>query len=343
MPRGVREEKKEKDTVMHHRDDAITDGFDDEDTDDVDYGTRSRRRKFVSARKKRQRKILLIISCVFLVLITAVLILLSPIFAIEEYEVQNLHFYTDEEIISVINKIEGENGLIAVFENTSFDDADALLDLRLPDIERMLIFNCPYLESVTVSFYFPNTIVVDAVERKPIFLTDYHNTYLYIDSKGVVLETFTAADCPDYPIVKGLEIEDFKIGCSIAENDNNKIFVAMKLCNTLASMGILENHIDIIDVSDYNDIWMFCAPALSIEFGDSDGLERKVSLLKGVFDAGYSGETEGTLDFNYGKNPVLKPPKTEISDEDVAGDDVPETEESDSELPDTEVPDAEQE
>ena len=263
------------------------------------------------ARKKRKKKILLTVSICVLLVVATVLLLLSPVFAVKEYDIPDLKFYTDDEIVSVIDEISGKNGLVAVFQNTSFDEADGLLRLRLPDAEKKIVFNCPYIESVMVRFSFPNKIIVEATERKPIFLTDYHNTYLYIDSRGIVLEAFTAATRPDFPIVKGLEITDYKIGCSIAETDNNKIFIAMKLCNSLSVMGILENNIDIIDVSDYNDIWMFCAPSLSVKFGNADGLEMKVSKLKGIFEAGYDGKTEGELDLYSGKNPVLKPTVSE--------------------------------
>ena len=308
MPHGVGNDTEKVDTDIHRRDYVPTD--DDFDLNDFRAGGRVDN-EFAEARKKRKKKILLAVSVSVLLIIATILLLLSPVFAIKKYDIPDLTFYKDEEIISVMKEIDGRNGLLAAFDHTSFDDADGLLKLRLPDIEKKIIFNCPYIESVTVRFAFPDKIVVDAKERKPIFLTDFHNTYLYIDSKGVVLETFTAANRPDYPIVKGLEITDFKIGCSIAETDNNKIFIAMKLCNTLSTMGILENHIDIIDVSDYNDIWMFCAPSLSVKFGDSDGLEMKVSKLKGVFEAGYDGKTEGELDLYSGKNPVLRPTVSE--------------------------------
>ena len=83
MPRGVREDKMKKDTVVHHSEYDSSEDFDEleENADDVGSDTRSRRRPFVSARKKRNRKILLIVSCVFLVLLTTVIILLSPITA----------------------------------------------------------------------------------------------------------------------------------------------------------------------------------------------------------------------------------------------------------------------
>ena len=308
MPHGVEKDVDKIDTDIRRRD---YDSSDEEfNLEDFRAGGRVDQ-KFAAARKKRKKRILIVVSVSVLLLIATILLLLSPVFSVKKYDIPDLTFYTDEEIISVMEEIDGKNGLIAAFENTSFDDADGLLKLRLPDIEKKIVFNCPYIESVTVRFAFPDKIVVDATERKPIFLTDFYNTYLYIDSKGVVLETFTAANRPDFPIVKGLEITDFKIGCSIAETDNNKIFIAMKLCNTLSTMGILENHIDIIDVSDYNDIWMFCAPSLSVKFGDADGLELKVSKLKGIFEAGYDGTTEGELDLYSGKNPVLRPTVSE--------------------------------
>lgn len=303
MPSGIREDDKIDKTISVDRLSLPEDA----ESDKTDLHREKYENRFISARKKRKKKVLVTASVVSMIIIATILLLLSPVFSVKEYKIDDLQFYTDKDIISAMSDIDGKNGLVSVFKNTSFDDADGLLKLRLPDIEKRLIFNFPYLESVTVRFAFPDRIVVETTERQPIFLTEYHNTYLYIDSKGVVLETFTETDKPDYPIVQGLEITNYKIGCSIAETDNTRIHTAMKLCNALASMEILENNIDIIDITDYNDIWMFCAPSLSIKFGGSDQLEFKVSKLKGVFDAGYDGNSSGELDLYSGKNPVLRP------------------------------------
>ena len=263
-------------------------------------------------RLSRKKRSVTVVAVIVLTLIVIILFFLSPVFAIDKFEISDMQYYSEDEVIAVLNDLQGKNGLTSVFENTSFDNADSLIKLRLPDAENELIFNCPYIESVQITFSFPNKLKVDVTERKPIFLTMFHNTYLYVDSEGVVIETFTEAECPEYPLILGVEVDNYKIGCSIAEKDDDKIFVAMKLCNALSKQGILENNIDIIDVSNYNsNIVMSCSPSLTIQFGGTDDLETKVALLKAIMEQGYDGTSNGTIDFTSGKYPVFKPYEAE--------------------------------
>ena len=66
------------------------------------------------------------------------------------------------------------------------------------------------------------------------------------------------------------------------------------------------SYIDIIDVSDYNNIWMYCAPSLSIKFGGADDIGRKLSYIKGIIDSGHDGNSNGTLDMSTGGNPIFR-------------------------------------
>jgi len=63
----------------------------------------------------------------------------------------------------------------------------------------------------------------------------------------------------------------------------------------------MEGYIDIADVSDYNNIYLYCAPSLTIKIGGPDDLGIKLSMLKGVMDKGVNGESNGTLTVADGK------------------------------------------
>ena len=86
---------------------------------------------------------------------------------------------------------------------------------------------------------------------------------------------------------------------------DKKIDAAIKLSLAISELS-MNDYIDIIDVSDYNNICMHCSPSLTIKFGGADDVGRKLSYIKGVIDSGYNGESNGVLDVSAGGNPIFK-------------------------------------
>jgi hypothetical protein len=152
----------------------------------------------------------------------------------------------------------------------------------------------------------PDRIVVETFERIPIFLAEYYSVYLYVDSEGFLLSTFTEEDKkPKLPIVQGLNLAGYKVGRAISLKEDKQIDDVIKICNLMKQLSILEDNIDIIDVTDINDIWFYCSPSLAIKFGNSDNLGVKLAMLKEIQKSGYDGNSNGILDFSLGGNPIF--------------------------------------
>lgn len=250
----------------------------------------------------RKRGILL---ALFAVLAITVILLLSPIFSISKIHVSAVSLYSGEEIASAFQTLNGKNGLVSLLRNTSFSNLDDLFRLRFGRKEKSMLFDYPLIKNIVIKYDLPDTITVAIEERTPIMVTESNGMYLYLDSEGYLLGAYTQADKPDMPVIKGIEIAEYKIGTSIAGGKDRTVDDAIKICNIMKQLSML-SYIDIIDVSDYNNIWMYCAPSLSIKFGSADDIGRKLSYIKGIIDSGHDGASNGTLDMSTGGNPIFR-------------------------------------
>ena len=261
--------------------------------------------------QENKRSVKIALSCIITVFLIVVL-LLSPLCAIRKVETSSMEHYTQEELAVYLEEVINRNGFLVVSDQTTLHQSANIFSMRLTKIEDRMLFELPYLESVEVRYAFPNKVKIDVTERKASFLLEQYGIYLLVDTHGVVLETFTQEDCPDMPVVKGIEFETFKIGDSISKKQNAHIDTAIGLCNMMHQLS-MGSYVDIIDVSDYNDIKLYCAPSLTILFGNGNNVGMRLTELKGILDSNLNGESNGVLDMRSGGYPIFT--KNEVSEE----------------------------
>lgn len=254
---------------------------------------------------KRRRRAKIAVLCLLCVA-GVVALLLSPLFRIKRITVNPLSAYEEEQISAHLEDLIGANGFQTVFRYTSFSQFKSLLAGRLPAKEEELIFQLPYLKDVKIRYSFPNKLEVEAQERIPIFLSKQKGIYLYVDSEGYLLETYTEEDKPGLPVVLGLEFQDYKIGCPLTNGEDARADAAIRLCNMMRQLSILDSDIALIDLTDLDDVWMYCKQGISIRFGPCEDYGMKLSKLKAIQDISYGGKTNGVLDFTSGGNPVFR-------------------------------------
>ncbi|MDR0287259.1 MAG: hypothetical protein LBI03_06110 [Clostridiales bacterium] len=244
---------------------------------------------------------------IILVFVTVIVFFLSPVFGIKKYSISECNRYSEDELKSELQLYDGKNGFMAVLSNIKgVGNFDKLFSLRLPEVEKKIEFDKPYLKDITVKYVFPSTLQLNAGERQPCFIVNYLDIFLCIDSEGYVVETFTnKEDAPKLPLIKGLQIVNSMIGKPLELSDQKQLDSTILLCNDMSRISILTD-IDIIDISDYNNIWMFVLPSLSIMFGGADNAAYKLATLKAIEETWYDGTPNGTLDFTGSGNPIFR-------------------------------------
>lgn len=250
----------------------------------------------------RRTKVLAAVAVLVLLVVAALLVVfVSPLFAVREIDVAETEHISEAEIAAYLEKYTGKNGLVTVLKNSSLRQKNSFFSLRLSKTEDEILFDHAYLEAVTVKFEPKHTLRVELTERKASFLTEYYDIFLLCDIHGIVLDTFTREDMPaDMPLVKGIVPEGYKLGRSISDGKDRNIDAAIKICGLMTQLGMM-GYVDIVDVSDYSSIRMFCAPSLTIIVGSPDDIGVRLSLLKGTMDSGVNGSSDGTLTLVDGK------------------------------------------
>ena len=87
----------------------------------------------------------------------------------------------------------------------SIEGMPNLFTVRVKDIGKRLESH-PWIEAVGVRKVFPNRIMIEVQERKPIAIIQLEDLY-YIDAKGVIFARVGDRDRYNYPIVTGLNRE----------------------------------------------------------------------------------------------------------------------------------------
>ena len=255
----------------------------------------------------RKKRVLKIAGIVILAMLCLAAFLLSPVFRIETVTVEGSQYYAQKELEEALHDIKDKNYFSVLFSNVPFSHLDYLFKARLYTQEKKLVDDRPYIKTAEITCHFPDKVFVTVTERVPTFLTRWQGQYLLVDSEGYVLAAFSDEEKPDYPVVEGLDVTSYKTGKSLKErSSSDKLELAIKICNLMEQSDFLEGYIDIIDITNEHSIWMFASPSLSIKFGDSSDLSMKISTLKSIFQSGYNGDSQGTIDFTSGKNPIFK-------------------------------------
>ena len=253
-------------------------------------------------RKGRKLKPLILTAVILLLIVVPLLVVfVSPLFEIREIDVAATEHVSAAEINRYLEKYVGKNGLITVLKNSSLRQKNSFFSLRLSETEDEILFEHAYLESVTVKYEPKHVLRVELTERKASFLTEYYDIFLLCDIHGIVLDTFTSEDVPDdMPLIKGIIPAGYKLGRSISDGKDRNIDTAIKICELMTQLDMM-GYVDIIDVSDFSNIRMYCAPSLTIILGSPEDIGVRLSLLKGTMDKGLNGNSDGTLSVADGK------------------------------------------
>lgn len=247
---------------------------------------------------------------VFVSVVVFVIVIFSPAFSVKEINIQDSEYYTEEEILEYLSKIKGKNGNVLLINNTKLSQASGIFNKHLTVVEEKMLFDYPLIKNINITYSAPGTIDVILSDRKPVMMVDYYSTFLYVDTQGYVLAVNSEGLDNNLPVVQGIDIDTYKVGTPLTMETNKKIDAAIRLCMSISELS-MNDYIDIIDISDYNNVRMFCAPSLAIEFGSLENLKVRLSILKSVFDTGKDGYSNGTIDMTGGNTPVFKENITE--------------------------------
>jgi cell division septal protein FtsQ len=89
---------------------------------------------------------------------------------------------------------------------TGVEPGKDLLRMNLKRMGEQLLQN-PWVETVRINRYFPDSVTISITEREPIAIVNMGFIY-YLDKKGKVFKVLNQGDKLDYPVVTGFSAEE---------------------------------------------------------------------------------------------------------------------------------------
>lgn len=218
-----------------------------------------------NAKPKSKKIKMLIIS--ILVLIAIIAAMLSPLFNIKNIQVVGNTILSSEEIIS-LSGIKTEENMFKV--------------MKLKTIDR--IKENAYINEVAIHKKLPNTIEIQVKERKPSFMLEYGNGYVYLSNQGYMLEISSIKK--DIPTILGTTTskENYKPGNRLNKDDLEKLGTVIKIM-AVAKTHNIENLITTIDISNSDNYTLRLEQEKkTVYLGDCSYLETRMSSLMSILE-----------------------------------------------------------
>lgn len=234
-----------------------------------------------NAKPKSKKIKVLIIS--ILVLIAIIAAMLSPLFNIKNIQVVGNTILSSEEIIS-LSGIKTEENMFKV--------------MKLKTIDR--IKENAYINEVAIHKKLPNTIEIQVKERKPSFMLEYGNGYVYLSNQGYMLEISSIKK--DIPTILGTTTskENYKPGNRLNKDDLEKLGTVIKIM-AVAKTHNIENLITTIDISNSDNYTLRLEQEKkTVYLGDCSYLETRMSSLMSILEneKGIEGEIFINMNIN---------------------------------------------
>lgn len=248
------------------------------------------------------------------VLLSAVLVAaligigLSPLFMIKNIVVEGNQIYKAEEIKVASGIIVGTNW----FYNLNNNIADIVLFRNRLAESRIKSYR-PYIKQAEVSYGLLNKAKINVTERKPDAYFPYMGTYLVVDNELIVLENTRDTQKIKLPIIRGFNIEKFKLGEKmIIKNplmyDDYKAASDYIKRNDRGTRSKIYPRITEIEFDDQAKIKIVLDDRIRVILGDYIRInDYKLNFLREIFFKKLKEDERGSLDFSRQDEPGFTP------------------------------------
>lgn len=217
--------------------------------------------KITKAKKKSKNRI----GFLGLLLVGAVVcfFLLSPIFAIDDIEVNGNITSTEKYIISSSGILYGEN----ILKMNKFEAIEKINTI-------------PVIEETTIKRKWPDKIIITVTEKEPIAETKFYGSKLLISEAGEVMNVITDDTQTNYPNLEGITVKDVTVGKELICAEKERLKKYLEVLKSLKENDMLNNVIKLTD--DEGVLISFDVGHVAF-LGDIDNLHYKISLIKEIW------------------------------------------------------------
>lgn len=261
-------------------------------------------------RKKKNKKYKKLINFLkaiaFIAAFFGILILvgLSPAFDIDKIFAGDTFRYNSDALIEASGLTTGVNGFKGLGPDTK-----NLLALRYSGAESRMLNKLPYLKEAVVKYILPDTIRISVLERTPMCLVKYYDTYAVVDREGYAMD---ARKIPyGLPVIKGLMLKGLEIG-RVLMLDNFLSFErvagvidAINRSDEGTAFDLMES-VDFFEVSG-KEVHFLYDSRIVVKLDEKRDVTYSVDLLKEILYKNIRESEKGILDFTEGDDPIFTP------------------------------------
>ncbi len=273
----------------------------------------------VSPLMRRIRSIITYCIIVAVVLIACVVLSLTVLFKTQNYEVNGVTKYSQQEIIETCG-IGGNDNIFLANKSAA---------------EKRLVKKFPYIEEAQVSFAIPDTITIDITEAVPAYIIkESDKKYIIASSQGRILEVVKKIKGHGLPLFLGADVKNDEVGSYVEYNDETTFKIIDEIVTVFADNGY--SGITEIDATDAADISFTYDDRIKVKLGLPEDISYKIrtamTIINDKLDLNGAMATAGELDVSdcnetkksYFREQSLiesqveiNPPKNTITDDDT--------------------------
>lgn len=242
----------------------------------------------IEIKKKKIKKIIKLATLFLLIIGGTVFLLVSPIFNINEIQVNNNSQIAKETIVSLSQLQVGQN----------------LFRFNKNKVKKEIKTN-PYVESVNIKRKFPNKIEITIQEREKSYNVEFLNGYAYINNQGYILEI--SGQKLDLPVIQGVltNAEQIVAGNRLNEEDLEKIETVIQIMNICKNYELNKN-VSAIDITNKSDYIIYMEEEKkTIHLGNESNLSNKMLYVPTILNENQG--KEGDIYVNGDINNNFKP------------------------------------
>lgn len=217
-----------------------------------------------------------------LISVAVVLLLLTVLFRVNEFEVTGNVRYTADEVAQASGVTVG----------------DVLMGVNKTQAASRILAGLPYVETVTVSKRLPGTVAFSITESTAAAQASSHTGSIWLMTReGELLERLDEEADSAYPVITGTLLDLPISGDTAVFEDTQKGAAALELLEQICAAG-LEGYISEINVEDLQEVSLRYLDRFEVLLGDgSDGAYKLQYMVEAV--ATLSETDTGVLDLSF--------------------------------------------
>lgn len=223
------------------------------------------------------------------VAVATFVVMLGPIMAIDQVDVNDLKYISEDKVLEVAGYPVGQN----LFRFNGSKAEEELLKY-------------PYVEEAKISRHFPHRLEINITERQPAGVLLNNSNYLQFSKDGILLDNTKSLSNLSLPLITGFKMEDVPAPGG-AFKDNARFKDILRIIN--ACNDDLLRMLQEINIKDRNNILAYTSQGIEIRIGSVDNIEVRMATLNDIINqvilSGIIEEPIEAIDIRYEKSPVV--------------------------------------